>query len=125
MHDSEPPVDHTVEVNVPMAEPVDFAIDPALTEPEAPKAATPTPTRAKEPSPPVILEVVQKEPSPAPVEPPQAPDAVTADGPVETRPPLNVTDALTYLDNVKVQFVDEPEVYNNFLDIMKDFKSHA
>ena len=37
--------------------------------------------------------------------------------------PLNVTDALTYLDNVKVQFHDRPDVYNRFLDIMKDFKS--
>ena len=37
--------------------------------------------------------------------------------------PLNVTDALSYLDAVKVQFHDKPDVYNNFLDIMKDFKS--
>lgn len=37
--------------------------------------------------------------------------------------PLNVTDALTYLDAVKIQFQDLPEVYNLFLDIMKDFKS--
>ncbi len=37
--------------------------------------------------------------------------------------PLNVTDALSYLDAVKVQFFDKPDVYNHFLDIMKDFKS--
>lgn len=37
---------------------------------------------------------------------------------------LNVTDALSYLDAVKQQFHDRPDVYNNFLDIMKDFKSH-
>ncbi|KAF9531885.1 hypothetical protein CPB83DRAFT_760648 [Crepidotus variabilis] len=37
--------------------------------------------------------------------------------------PLNVTDALTYLDAVKNQFQDNPDVYNQFLDIMKDFKS--
>lgn len=37
--------------------------------------------------------------------------------------PLNVSDALSYLDAVKVQFHDQPEVYNHFLDIMKDFKS--
>lgn len=36
---------------------------------------------------------------------------------------LNVTDALSYLDAVKVQFQDQPDVYNHFLDIMKDFKS--
>jgi paired amphipathic helix protein Sin3a len=35
---------------------------------------------------------------------------------------LNVTDALSYLDAVKVQFQDQPDVYNQFLDIMKDFK---
>jgi hypothetical protein len=34
-----------------------------------------------------------------------------------------VTDALSYLDAVKVQFYDKPDVYNHFLDIMKDFKS--
>ena len=38
---------------------------------------------------------------------------------------LNVTDALSYLDAVKVQFQDQPEVYNQFLDIMKDFKSQV
>lgn len=37
--------------------------------------------------------------------------------------PLNVSDALSYLDAVKVRFHDQPEVYNQFLDIMKDFKS--
>ncbi|KAF9445685.1 hypothetical protein P691DRAFT_805298 [Macrolepiota fuliginosa MF-IS2] len=36
--------------------------------------------------------------------------------------PLNVTDALSYLDAVKGQFHDQPDVYNHFLDIMKEFK---
>ena len=36
---------------------------------------------------------------------------------------LNVTDALSYLDAVKVRFADQPDVYNHFLDIMKDFKT--
>lgn len=35
---------------------------------------------------------------------------------------LDVQDALSYLDNVKQQFFDRPDVYNKFLDIMKDFK---
>jgi paired amphipathic helix protein Sin3a len=35
----------------------------------------------------------------------------------------NSQDALSYLDQVKVQFAGEPNVYNQFLDIMKDFKS--
>lgn len=34
-------------------------------------------------------------------------------------------DALSYLDQVKVQFADQPDVYNRFLDIMKDFKSQT
>ena len=34
-------------------------------------------------------------------------------------------DALSYLDQVKVQFADQPDVYNKFLDIMKDFKSQT
>lgn len=38
---------------------------------------------------------------------------------------LNVKDALSYLDQVKLQFNDQPEVYNRFLDIMKEFKSQA
>jgi paired amphipathic helix protein Sin3a len=36
---------------------------------------------------------------------------------------LNVTDALSYLDAVKVRFSEQPDVYNHFLDIMKDFKT--
>lgn len=39
--------------------------------------------------------------------------------------PLNVIDALAYLDKVKGQFSDKPNVYNQFLDIMKDFKSQS
>lgn len=38
--------------------------------------------------------------------------------------PLNVKDALYYLDQVKLKFKNKTDVYNNFLDIMKDFKSH-
>ncbi|KAH7886015.1 hypothetical protein F5I97DRAFT_1877064 [Phlebopus sp. FC_14] len=45
--------------------------------------------------------------------------------PSEPNRPLNVTDALSYLDAVKVQFQDKPDVYNHFLDIMKDFKSEV
>lgn len=51
-----------------------------------------------------------------------APNSVQSNGSSNNRP-LNVTDALSYLDAVKVQFHDKPDVYNHFLDIMKDFKS--
>lgn len=36
---------------------------------------------------------------------------------------LKVEDALSYLDKVKNQFFQKPQVYNQFLDIMKEFKS--
>eukprot|EP01137_Pigoraptor_chileana_P015243 Opistho-2@70936 len=38
---------------------------------------------------------------------------------------LKVEDALSYLDQVKLQFGDQPTVYNQFLDIMKEFKSQS
>lgn len=38
---------------------------------------------------------------------------------------MNVKDALSYLDQVKIQFFNQADVYNNFLDIMKDFKSQS
>ncbi|RDB18667.1 hypothetical protein Hypma_014746 [Hypsizygus marmoreus] len=37
--------------------------------------------------------------------------------------PLNVTDTLSYFDAVKVQFQGQPNVYNHFLDIMREFKN--
>lgn len=36
---------------------------------------------------------------------------------------LNIEDALSYLDQVKSQFQKQPNVYNSFLDIMKDFNT--
>lgn len=45
--------------------------------------------------------------------------------PMSAYRPLNVKDALSYLDQVKVQFQNRPDVYNHFLDIMKDFKSQS
>ncbi|KAG0032703.1 Transcriptional regulatory protein sin3 [Podila clonocystis] len=69
-------------------------------------------------------------PAPAPP-PPQAPPPSQGAPPpsggassaASNYRPLNVRDALSYLDQVKVQFQDHPDVYNRFLDIMKDFKS--
>jgi paired amphipathic helix protein Sin3a len=58
----------------------------------------------------------------------QAPPASAPQALAEHDPnfrPLNVKDALSYLDQVKLQFQDQPDVYNQFLDIMKDFKSQA
>ncbi|KAF8336324.1 uncharacterized protein EI90DRAFT_159683 [Cantharellus anzutake] len=39
--------------------------------------------------------------------------------------PLTVKDALLYLELVKAKFSDQPDVYNQFLDIMKDFKRRS
>lgn len=38
---------------------------------------------------------------------------------------LKVEDALSYLDQVKFKFGNQPQVYNDFLDIMKEFKSQS
>ncbi len=38
---------------------------------------------------------------------------------------LKVEDALSYLDQVKYKFCSQPQVYNDFLDIMKEFKSQS
>uniref|UniRef100_A0A8C2BKT9 Paired amphipathic helix protein Sin3a n=1 Tax=Cyprinus carpio TaxID=7962 RepID=A0A8C2BKT9_CYPCA len=38
---------------------------------------------------------------------------------------IAVEDALSYLDQVKLQFGSHPQVYNDFLDIMKEFKSQS
>lgn len=42
-----------------------------------------------------------------------------------TQPRLKVEDALSYLDKVKFQYSEKPQIYNNFLDIMKEFKSQS
>lgn len=57
--------------------------------------------------------------------PPLPATAMSAAGglPQGQQPILN--DALSYLDQVKVQFHEQPDVYNRFLDIMKDFKSQT
>ncbi|KAL5519565.1 hypothetical protein ACEPAH_1248 [Sanghuangporus vaninii] len=39
---------------------------------------------------------------------------------------LTVTDALNYIDAIKARFAQKrPDMYNNFLNIMKDFKCHV
>lgn len=43
----------------------------------------------------------------------------------QQQPALRVQDALGYLDQVKSKFNDQPFVYNQFLDIMKEFKSQS
>lgn len=49
----------------------------------------------------------------------------TMNGPPPRHRELRVEDALLYLDQVKQQFGDQPDIYNQFLDVMKDFKAQA
>ncbi|KAF8268551.1 paired amphipathic helix [Lactarius quietus] len=56
---------------------------------------------------------------------PDAPQPVLENQNGATARRVNVTDALSYLDTVKIQFHDRPDVYNIFLDIMKDFRSQV
>lgn len=53
------------------------------------------------------------------------PQQLANGGPLSQQQQPILNDALSYLDQVKVQFQAEPDVYNRFLDIMKDFKSQA
>ena len=75
---------------------------------------------------------LQAGPNPGPVQqlpamnggdPHQIPPGGASALPQGQQPILN--DALTYLDQVKVRFQEQPDVYNKFLDIMKDFKSQS
>ncbi|KAI8323827.1 hypothetical protein GQ54DRAFT_309772 [Martensiomyces pterosporus] len=100
----------------------------------APQASRPVPTAAQSSAPAASSNTAQPQSTQAaastaakPADTAAAPagssgDAAQTDS---NNRPLNVRDALSYLDMVKSQFQDRPEVYNQFLDIMKDFKSHA
>ncbi|CAH1169902.1 unnamed protein product [Phaedon cochleariae] len=63
--------------------------------------------------------------------PPSAPLQDPAAPPQQQQSPgsnfqrLKVEDALSYLDLVKYKFGSKPQVYNDFLDIMKEFKSQS
>ena len=57
----------------------------------------------------------------------EAGDAATSgdNKPIDATRTEKFENALDFLDQVKIQFQDQPHVYNNFLDIMKDFKAHV
>jgi paired amphipathic helix protein Sin3a len=38
---------------------------------------------------------------------------------------LNRREAISFVDNVKLQFEDDPEKYDRFLDIMRDLKGNV
>jgi histone deacetylase complex regulatory component SIN3 len=51
------------------------------------------------------------------------PDMVTSPDAGASDETWKVTNAIGFLDNVKVVFQDKPEVYSKFLDAMKEYKS--
>merc|ERR1719440_764080 len=66
----------------------------------------------------------QQGPLPGAGPPPMAPGAPPAAQPQPYRQ-LKVEDALAYLDQVKMKFEKQPQIYNKFLDIMKEFKAQS
>lgn len=37
---------------------------------------------------------------------------------------MQITDAIAYLERVRTEFADQPDVYNRFLQVMRDFKAN-
>lgn len=106
------------------------SISRSLDTPPLPTSHFPLPPPTPPPPPPTISHnIPPKRPSPTWQQ--------QAGGNSSLRP-LNVRDALSYLDQVKVraagecirsppqiQFNDQPDVYNRFLDVMKEFKGQV
>ncbi|GMH53925.1 hypothetical protein TrRE_jg1732, partial [Triparma retinervis] len=80
-----------------------------------------------------VPEAAQSAPVPAPSAPPAAAapvasapaPAAPAPAPAAPARELKVEDALLYLDQVKHEFGDRPRIYNEFLEIMKNFKAQT
>ncbi|KAF2398885.1 PAH2 domain-containing protein [Trichodelitschia bisporula] len=56
--------------------------------------------------------------------PQAAPDQQQSTTTNQARQPI-LNEALSYIDQVKFQFADQPDVYNQFLSLMQDFKIGA
>ena len=78
--------------------------------------------------------IASKPPPPSQAAPSKPPPAAAAAAAAATAPApplafnpggreLKVEDALLYLDQVKLEFGDRPRIYNQFLEIMKNFKA--
>jgi paired amphipathic helix protein Sin3a len=88
--------------------------------PAAPAAAAAASIASKPPPP------SQAPPSKPPPAAAAAPAAAAPAPPLAFNPggrELKVEDALLYLDQVKLEFGDRPRIYNQFLEIMKNFKA--
>eukprot|EP00985_Skeletonema_marinoi_P012997 scaffold6389_cov107-Skeletonema_marinoi.AAC.1 len=92
----------------------------------APAATASASSIASKPPPPQPTQLSQQAPSGGSGLPPP-PAAAAAHGPGPAMFPagreLKVEDALLYLDQVKLEFGDRPRIYNQFLEIMKNFKA--
>lgn len=49
---------------------------------------------------------------------------VTSTGSTSTTQSMQLNDAFAYLDRVRAEFADQPEIYNKFLQVMREFKSN-
>lgn len=102
---------------------------PFATPPSAPVGGAPASAHSPIPRQPVHMPPEPGPPAQAPRPPPPAmPQPQPGPPPNAVRPvpgmrELRVEDALLYLDDVKREFGDRPRVYNEFLTIMKNFKS--
>ena len=80
-------------------------------------SSTQPPVRSASPAPSAIS------PTPSSANAAHQRDAPPAPQAAAQNNPLRVEDALQYLERVKSTFDQRPKVYNDFLDIMKDFKN--
>ena len=49
---------------------------------------------------------------------------VTSTASTSTTQSMQLNDAFAYLDRVRAEFADQPEIYNKFLQVMREFKSN-
>lgn len=56
---------------------------------------------------------------------PYHPSAPPPPPPQQQQQKMELHDAFAYLDRVKAEFADQPDVYNRFLQIMREFKANA
>lgn len=101
----------------PPPSPVSYAVMPAAAAPHSgkPQAMQPLSVTGHAP--------IRTQGASPPVPPPQ--DSQQQQSPSNNFQRLKVEDALSYLDLVKFKFGNKPQVYNDFLDIMKEFKSQS
>lgn len=103
----------------PSAPPVSYGVMPAAAAPHSGKPQAMQPLSVSNHS-----QMRAQGASPPSSGPPQEPQQ-QQQSPGNSFQRLKVEDALSYLDLVKFKFGSKPQVYNDFLDIMKEFKSQS